>query len=147
MEGVYNWAYFDAQIARVESSGKKILLRITTDGKNTPQWVYDAGVQTFTFVDANPYSPTYSQTLTIPVFWDPTFLASEKQFITAMGQQFAADPNIVLASASCANATTDDWQMPSTKTDVQNWRAIGYTSDKLINACKEILDTTMGAFP
>jgi hypothetical protein len=146
-EGVYNWGYFETQIARVESSGKKILLRITTGGKNTPSWVYAAGIQTFTFVDSNPYSPTYRQTLTIPVFWDPIFLETEKQFISAMGQQFAHHPDIVLVSASCANATTDDWQMPSTKTDVQNWRAIGYTSEKLINACKEILDTTMQAFP
>jgi hypothetical protein len=47
----------------------------------------------------------------------------------------------------CANATTDDWQVPSTKTDVENWRAIGYTSDKLINACKKTIDATMTAFP
>jgi hypothetical protein len=146
-EGIYNWSYFDTQISRVGKAGKKILLRITVGGEDTPQWVYDAGVQTFTFVDSNPYSPTYQQTVTIPVFWDPIFLEKEKHFIAAMGRHFAGNANIVLVSASCANATTDDWQMPSTPTDVQNWQAIGYTSGKLINACKEIIDATMMAFP
>jgi hypothetical protein len=118
--GMYNWSYFDTQIARAAHAGKKSLLRISAGGQNSPQWVFDAGVQTFSFINTISYQPTYGQTVTIPVFWDPIFLA---------------------------NATTDDWQMPSTKTDVQNWRAIGYTSDKLINACKETIDATMAAFP
>src|SRR4029453_12256082 len=107
----------------------------------------DAGVQTFSFINTISYQPTYGQTVTFPVFWDPIFLDKKKRFTAAMGQHFANNANIVLVSISCANATTDDWQMPSTKTDVQNWRAIGYTSDKLINACKETIDATMAAFP
>jgi Beta-galactosidase len=146
-EGIYNWSYFDNQITRVKNAGKDILLRITAGGQNTPQWVYNEGAQTFTFVNSNPYSPTYQQTLTIPVFWDPIFLENEKTFIAAMGQHFTGNPNIVLVSMSCANATTDDWQMPSSKADVANWRAIGYRPDKLIEACEEILDATMTAFP
>jgi hypothetical protein len=146
-EGVYNWSYFDTQIARVGNAGKKILLRITSGGENTPQWVFNAGVQTFSFVDINRYSSTYGQTVTIPVFWDSVFLQKKKKFITAMGQHFAANPHIVLVAVSCANATTDDWNVPSQKTDVQNWQAIGYTADKLVNACKKIIDATMTAFP
>jgi Beta-galactosidase len=141
-EGVYNWSYFDTQIARVASAGKVILLRIISGGLNTPQWVFDAGVQTFSFVD-----PKSMQTVTIPVFWDPIFLAKKKNFIAAMGRHFAAKPNIVLVSTSCANATTDDWFVPHSNTDVQNWLALGYTSQKLINACNGIVDTAMKAFP
>jgi hypothetical protein len=70
----------------------------------------------------------------------------KKTFIAAMGKHFAGNPNIVLLSMSCANATTDDWQMPSSKADVANWRAISYTPDKLIEACEEILDATMTVF-
>jgi Beta-galactosidase len=146
-EGVYNWSYFDQQIARVGGAGKKVLLRITAGGKNSPSWVFQAGVQTFTFVDSNPYSPTYQQTVTIPVFWDSIFMAKKKSFIAAMGQHFADNPHVALVAVMCANATTDDWHVPSTKTDVANWKAIGYTSDKLINACKKTVDATMTAFP
>jgi hypothetical protein len=146
-EGVYDWSYFDTQITRISSASKNILLRVVAGGDNTPQWVFDAGVQTFSFVDTNRYHDTYNQTVTIPVFWDKIFLQKKKKFLKAVGGHFAADPNIVLVSTSCANALSDDWNVPSTPEDVQNWQAIGYTSDKLINACKEIMDTTMAAFP
>jgi hypothetical protein len=146
-EGTYNWSYFDEQIARVGGASKKALLRITAGGKNTPSWVFNAGAQTFSFVDSEPYSPTYKQTVTIPVFWDPIFIAKKKSFIAAMGEHFADNPTVVLVAVSCANATTDDWVVPSTKIDVEHWRAIGYTSDKLINTCKDTIDATMTAFP
>jgi Beta-galactosidase len=147
LEGIYNWSYFDQQIIRAENARKKVLLRIPSGGENTPQWVFDAGVQTFSFVDTNRYHDTYNQTLTIPVFWNQIFLQKKKKFIKAMGAHFATNPNIVLVGTDCANATSDDWNVPSTPVDVQNWQAIGYTSDKLINACKEIIDATMAAFP
>jgi hypothetical protein len=141
-EGVYDWSYFDTQIARVGSARKKIFLRIISGGENTPPWVFGLGVQTFSFVD-----PRSKATVTIPVFWDPIFLQKKKNFIAAMGRHFAANPNIVLVSTSCANATSDDWQVPHTDTDVAYWLELGYTSDKLINACKKIIDATMTAFP
>jgi hypothetical protein len=141
-EGVYDWSYFDKQINRVRNAGKVVLLRITSGGKNTPQWVFDAGVQTFSFDD-----PQSGETLTIPVFWDPIFLQKKKNFIAAMGQRYAANPKIVLVSTSCANATTDDWVVPSTAVDIQNWQAVGYTSTVLINACQGIIDATLAAFP
>ena len=146
-EGVYDWSYFDKQIPLVANAGKKVLFRISSGGKNTPSWVFGSGPQTFSFLDTNPYAPTYNQTVTIPVFWDPIFLQKKKKLIVAMGQHFTSNPDIVMVVASCANATTDDWHIPSSKIDVQNWRALGYTSDKLINACKQIIDVTMTAFP
>jgi hypothetical protein len=141
-EGVYNWSYFDREIARVANVGKKVLLRIVSGGKNTPQWVFDAGVQTFSFVD-----PQTNTTVTAPVWWDPIFLEKKKNFIAAMGQHFAANSAVELVSSSCANATSDDWAVPSSNADVANLLALGYTSGKLINACKEVIDATMAAFP
>jgi hypothetical protein len=141
-EGVYDWSYFDKEINRVKNAGKFVLLRITSGGKNTPQWVFDAGVQTFTFDD-----PQSGDTLTIPVFWDPIFLEKKKNFIAAIGQRYKNNPKLVLVSTSCANATTDDWVVPSTAVDIQNWQAVGYTSTVLINACKSIIDATLAAFP
>jgi hypothetical protein len=104
--------------------------------------VYNAGVQTFSFVD-----PQTNTTVTAPVWWDPIFLQKKKNFIAAMGQHFGPNSNIVLVSTSCANATSDDWAVPSSTTDVQNLVALGYTSGKLINACKAIIDAAMAAFP
>jgi hypothetical protein len=146
-EGVYDWSYLDQQVARITAAGKQILLRVVAGGEETPPWVVAAGVQTFTFVDKNPYHDTYQQPLTITVFWDPMFLQHKTQLIMAMGQRFAPTPQVVVVSASCANATTDDWHVPHTTADVSNWLAAGYTSAKLIAACQATLDTTMAAFP
>jgi len=74
-------------------------------------------------------------------------LEKKKNFIAAMGQHFATNSHIVLVSVACANSISDDWYMPSSKTDVKNWLAIGYTSDKLVNACNELINATMAAFP
>jgi hypothetical protein len=142
MEGRYDWSYFDGEITKVAKAGKKVLLRISSGGKNTPEWVFDAGVQTFSFVD-----PQTNATITIPVWWDPIFLEKKKDFIAAMGRHFTANPNIVLVSSSCANTTSDDWAVPTSNTDIQNLLAKGYTSSKLINACEDIIDATMAAFP
>jgi hypothetical protein len=167
-EGGYDWSFFDTELARTVNTGKAVLLRITTGGRNTPSWVFEAGVQTFSFVDTVPYSRPYGETLTMPVFWDPIFLEKKKAFIavigrrftaprvflkrkmpllTAIGRRFAANGTIALVAASCANSTTNDWYMPHSGPDIANWLALGYTSEKLIEACKDIIDATMAAFP
>jgi Beta-galactosidase len=142
IEGVYDWSFFDREIARAANAGKKVLLRIVSGGKNTPSWVFEAGVQTFTFVD-----PQSKEKTTIPIYWDPIFLEKKKNFIAAMGQHFANNPAVKLVSTSCVNSRTDDWMIPDSPKDIKKWQSVGYTSDKLINACLDIIDATMTAFP
>lgn len=146
-EGAYDWSYLDSQIARAAKAGKMVLLRTTLGGYNTPEWVMRAGVRTFSFVNPNPYHGTHGQTVTIPLFWDPTFLEKKKQTIAALGRRFADNPTVVLVVASCANAMTDDWSVPHGPADVSAWLAAGYTSAKLVSACRQIIDATMAAFP
>jgi hypothetical protein len=142
IEGEYNWSYFDREITQAASAGKQVLLRVVSGGQNTPLWVLDAGVETFSSVD-----PQSGQTITVPVWWDPIFLAKKKKLIAAMGMHYATNAAVVLVSTSCANTTSDDWALPSSKTDVQNLLAIGYTPQKLIQACTEIIDASRAAFP
>lgn len=67
--------------------------------------------------------------------------------IVALGARFAANPAVVIVSASFANATSEDWNVPHAPTDILAWLAAGYTTDKMIEAGQEIIDTTMTAFP
>jgi hypothetical protein len=142
VEGVYDWSYFDREIARVAAAGKKVLLRVVSGGINTPPWVFDAGVETFSFVD-----PKSGEMQTVPLWWDPIFLTKKRNLIAAMGEHFAGHPAVVLVSSSCANATSDDWAMPQSEADVANLLAVGYTPEKLISACQQIIDATTAAFP
>ena len=98
---------------RLPPSGKGILLRINTQA-GKPAWVTaaieEAGGIFFTFDDDGV--PT-----TIPVFWDPTFLAKKKAMITALGAHFTNNPTVQIVVASFANATSEDWTVPHTAPD------------------------------
>src|SRR5712672_3811272 len=107
-EGVYDFSTMDTQLAQAEAHGKKVLLGITSGGLNVPDWLLAnyPDIQTFTFIDPNPNHPTYGQPVTIPVFWDPIFLAKKIALIQAAGAHFAAHSSIVVVGCSFANSTT-----------------------------------------
>ena len=147
-EGVYDWSSVDSELVKAEAHGKKVLLRIVSGGINVPDWLLaDPNVQTFTFIDTNPYHSTYGQELTIPVFWDPIFLAKKIALIQAAGAHFSAHSSIEVVACSFANATTGDWNIPDAPEDIANWRAAGYTTELMVNAGQMIIDATMAAFP
>ena len=114
-EGVYDWSSIDSELARAEAHGKKVKLEISSGGINIPDWLLAnyPDIQTFTFIDDNPYHSTYGQELTIPVFWDPIFLAKKIALIQAAGAHFAAHSSIVVVTCAFANATTGDWNIPN----------------------------------
>ena len=148
-EGVYDWSSIDSELAKAEAHGKKVVLAIVSGGLNVPDWLladYPA-IQTFSFIDTNPYHPTYGQEVTIPVFWDPIFLAKKIALIQAAGVHFAAHSSIVVVACSFANSTTIDWNIPDAPEDIANWLAAGYTSELMVNAGEAIIDATMAAFP
>src|SRR5205823_5548688 len=84
---------------------------------------------------------------TMPVFWDPIFLAKKIALIRAAGAHFAGQPNVEIVACTFANSTTGDWGIPDTRQDIANWRAAGYTTDLMVNAGEMIIDATMAAFP
>jgi hypothetical protein len=142
-EGNLDWSFLDSEVAKAAAAGKDVLLRIRTQG-GKPEWVtaavQQAGGLFFNFDDDGVST-------SIPVFWDPTFLAKKKAMITALGGHFTNSPAVKIVSASFANATSEDWNVPHTDVDVLNWFAVGYTTEKLLDAGKQIIDTTMSAFP
>ena len=142
-EGVFDWSFLDSEVSRISAAGKQVLLRINTQAAK-PAWVTSAVSQSggifFTFDDASVQT-------TIPVFWDPTFLAKKKAMIAALGAHFTNNPAITIVCASFANANSEDWSVPHTPPEVQDWLAVGYTSAKLIDAGRQIIDATMAAFP
>ncbi len=83
----------------------------------------------------------------IAVFWDPVYLAKKTAMITALGARYSSNPAVKIASASFANANSEDWDVPHTGSEVTAWFTAGYTSDKMLAAGKQIIDATMAAFP
>ncbi|MDQ3199977.1 MAG: beta-galactosidase, partial [Verrucomicrobiota bacterium] len=142
-EGVFNWSFLDSEVARATAAGKQVILRIATQA-GKPAWVTDAiqraGGVFFTFDDSGVMT-------TIPVFWDPTYLAKKKAMIAAVGAHFTNNLTVKVVSASFANATSEDWNVPHGPTEIPDWFAAGYSTEKMLDAGKQIIDATMAAFP
>ncbi|MEO6872087.1 MAG: beta-galactosidase [Chthoniobacterales bacterium] len=143
-EGHYDWTYLDSEVARAAGAGKPVLLRILTQGSK-PAWVTNAvtaaGGTFFSFDDGDAVRTT------IPVFWDPTFLAKKKVMIAALGAHFGGNPAVKIVAINFANAASEDWNVPHTVDDVAAWAKVGYTTQKLLDTGKTVLDAAMKAFP
>ena len=137
---------------------KPVLLRINTmggacaDTGKTPLWVFTA----MGLTDCTTYVPGVSYTfpdiggpITIPVFWDPTYLAKKKAMLAVVGdyvtKNYASQVQVVVISY--ANASTEDWYIPHDNTgspsEVTLWLndpvtgvppGAGYTTQKMIDA-------------
>lgn len=151
-EGVFNFGYLDGEVARAEKAGKQVSIRVPTGGDEMPAWVTTAvnkaGGNTFTFTDSGAKH-------TIPVFWDPTFLAKKNAVMAALGARYGNHPAVKVVVASFANATTADWNVPHntavdagySTSEVTRWQQAGYTTRKMISAGKSVIDAAMKAFP
>jgi hypothetical protein len=145
----YNWDYYNTEMDKIKNSTskKKAIARVISGGINTPNWVMQQVSKTITYLETNPYQSTYGTYVTIPVPWDPALLFYKKHMIADFGQAMANHSRMVLIGMSCMNTYSDDWFFPASGEAVQQWIAVGYTPQKLIDACIEILDATMAAFP
>ena len=148
-EGVYDWSTLDTQLAQAEAHGKKVVLGITSGGLNIPDWLLTnyPNIQPFTFIDPNPHHSTYGQPVTMPVFWDPIFLAKKIAFIQAAAAHYASHSSIAVVTCAFANSTTGDWNIPDSPEDIAHWEAAGYTTELMVNAGETLIDATMAAFP
>src|SRR5438874_11101006 len=153
-EGIYDWRYLDSVTAKAAAAGKAVLLRVCTGGGdialggNCPTWVMNA-------VAAEPLPAsqtfyTYSDggsSITIAVFWDRVWLAKKTAMITALGARYSNNPAVKIVGASFANAQSEDWGVPHLPAQVTAWLAAGYTSAKMLDTGRQIIDATMVAFP
>ncbi len=154
-DGVYDWTYLDTQIGAAANAGKKVALGIAA-GTATPAWVYAEGASPFQYID-----DTSPQTQTIPVPWDPVFLAKWEAFVGALGNRYASNPAVVRVDISGINTTTLETKLPrsqgavvsnalgtwTTTNDVANWLSLGYTGQRVESAWQGIADTFSQAFP
>jgi hypothetical protein len=153
-EGIFDWSYLDNVTAMAAAADKEVLLRIGTGGGDIarggscPTWVMDA-------VALEPLPPSQKfyafndngRSVTIAVFWDPVWLAKKTAMITALGARYASNPAVKIVGASFANASSEDWGVPHTPPEVNAWFAAGYTSARMLDAGRKIIDATMAAFP
>jgi len=157
-EDVYDWSYFDAEIARARAAGKKVLIRVADGGNSIPDWVaaasQAAGEPTFSFYETDYQG---GDLVTEPVFWAPTLLAKKAKLMAAFGARYNSNPTVAIVTCQFAGARNDDWNVPSGtdvdgippsgSTETSRWLAAGWTTAKMVNTGNQIVNNAMAAFP
>ena len=135
-DNTYNWALIDSQLSAARSYSKKVSLGIGC-GIQIPQWVFTVGAQRL--VTTVPIADT------IAVPWDSVFLHKWTEFITALGNRYKNDTTIQLVYMTNSTANGFEMQMPFVSNPTL--AAVGYTSAKMTNSWKMVIDTFNAAFP
>jgi hypothetical protein len=153
-EGVYDWSGPDSEIARAASRGKKISISMMP-GWGTPDWVYQAGATRYNYM-FSPGGPMMGcRQLTIPVPWDPVFMAKWGSFLRAAGARYNANPAVVSVKVLGINGNTPEmilphagpWSKCPDADELSNWQKAGYTRARLIQTWQAIANLWSSAFP
>jgi hypothetical protein len=156
-EGHFQWNALDEPVAKAAAQGKTVTLRLLP-GISTPDWVYQKGAKAFTFTDRNPFHGealykaghrynSFGQTLKIPLPWDEVFLASWERTVAAFGGHYKNATNIAMVHLAGPTRHSTEMILPRENEDKAQWRALGYTPQKLIGAWQRSIDAFARAFP
>lgn len=154
----YDWSFLDLVMEQARAFGKRASVSVAA-GKNTPDWVYQSGAQSFTFIDPNPYHKnTFCTELRIPIPYDPIFLREWKDLIQALGLRYKSHPALTKVRISGIDTSSAELILPhssgkaipncdKTSNDIQNWINAGYTATLIKNTWLDIANAFQAAFP
>jgi len=113
----------------------------------SPEYIYAAGAARFPTRVVNPNRPNYGEEGAIPVPWDPVYQERFSRLIRKLGERYASDPLLVTVTLTCANYMSSEMHLPKTPEDVQTWKKLGLTSDRLLAVYRKFTDEWAQAFP
>jgi acid phosphatase len=170
-EGKFDWSKVDSMIAQVSTPNptKKITIAIPA-GYTTPQWVYDAGAASYSWVWDRTWGAPICSIAKMPLPWDSVFQSKWATLVTAFGAKYSNNPQIVSikltgpdnaqdgelwlphkgitgigkGSATCNG--TGGFQCCSYDAD-QAWTTAGYTRTKMVGAMEWDMAHFHTAFP
>jgi hypothetical protein len=170
-EGLFDWSKIDSMIAQVSTPNptKKITITIPA-GYTTPQWVYDAGAASYSWVWDRNWGPPICSIARMPLPWDPVFQSKWAALVAAFGARYSKNPQIVsvkltgpgnapdaelwlphkgvagIGHGSITCNGTGGFQCCSYNAD-QAWIEAGYTRAKMVGAMEWDMDRFHAAFP
>jgi len=142
----YDFSALDRGIAAVREAGKQYKLDIVP-GMHSPEYIYAIGAARFPIKVINPNRQNYGQAVPIPVPWDPVYQERFSRLIRKLGERYGSDPLLVSVTLTCANYMSPEMHLPRTAEDVETWKRLGLTSDRLLSVYKKYMDEWAKAFP
>ena len=137
--GTFDFSSIDPAVSTAAAAGKGFTLALYFGINGTPAWFYtQGGVQSLTVTEG-----------TVPVPWDSAYLSYVDQIITALGQQYDANPYLVSVKLGGLNLTSGKMHIVSGASAVDNpyWLGIGYSAVLIQNAFLAIQRDYNAAFP
>ncbi|MDR3577425.1 MAG: beta-galactosidase [Anaerolineaceae bacterium] len=130
----FNWTKLDKVFDSAEKNGKWVEL-VLIPGMGTPGWALQ-GVQTATF--SVIYGPGKGDNLLMPLPWDQTYLNRWFTFLKAVSVRYQNRPSFIKIAADGPTSITGEMTLPNAPADLCNWVKLGYTSDRIIAAWKQV---------
>ncbi len=142
-QGNFVWAKLDTVFDNAERNGKWVEL-VLIPGFGAPAWALRS-VQTATF-DVK-YGPGKGEQLSLPLPWDQTYLNRWFEFLKAVNSRYQNRPSFIKIAADGPTSVTAEMSLPNEPADLCTWIKVGYTSDRLIGAWKQVFANYAQIFP
>jgi hypothetical protein len=142
-EGRFDFSKIDTVFANAEKHGKWVEL-ILIPGFGTPRWAM-RGVQTGTFSIA--YGPGSGTELPLPVPWDATYRSRWFAFLRVIAERYGSKTSFRKIAAAGPTSVSAEMSLPDSRQDIGEWRRLGYTSEKYVDAWKQTFSTYFTLFP
>jgi len=134
----YDWEGLEALIDSAAAAGKLVNLAIIPGGAS-PEWIYDEGVR---LIGPVTFGRT---TMSVPLPWDPKFVALYQKAIEALAERYANDPRLTMLEVMGQNYNTLGEEMYGPPADVM--KQYGWTREVVIDNWKHWIDQYNRLFP
>ncbi len=142
-EGNFVWTKLDTVFDNAEKNGKWVEL-ILIPGFGTPAWALQ-GVPIAIF--SVNYGPGKGDQLPLPLPWDQTYLSRWFAFLKTVSARYQNRPSFLKIAVDGPTSITGEMALPNEPADRCTWIKVGYTSDRIIGAWKQVFANYAQIFP
>jgi hypothetical protein len=142
-QGNFTWAKLDTVFDSAERNSKWVEL-VLIPGFGTPAWALQ-GVKAANF--SVIYGPGKGESLPLPLPWDQTYLNRWFAFLKAVSARYGNRPSFLKIAADGPTSVTAEMSLPNAPADLCTWIKVGYTSDRLIGAWRQVFADYAQIFP
>ncbi len=144
-KGVFDWRAITDDMAPWVAAGKKIILRVSTSGAATWDPPFSAsGTPPWVFADGTRSISDNGETL--PVYWDPSYLADYQAFVRSFALQFDGNSHIAFIEPGIGMGGETLAETDPSGSGVKAWEADGYTNGHWLTTIETIASFFKASF-
>jgi hypothetical protein len=143
VQGQPDWTRLDQLFTAAMWSHKWVQL-LMFPGFWSPAWALK-GAQTDVFTVQ--YGPGVGDVLSLPMPWDPVYLANWSAFVKRVAERYGNCPAFRVVAAAGPTSVSDEFTLPEAPGELTEWLSDGYTNSKYIEAWRQMSKVYVEDFP